>query len=75
MNKSKKDVKKTNNTTRKNIEQKYYPNKLIGKGSYKNVYDLQKESEDHTKQKEMYINMNMIYKQYLRLIQNIKKSI
>ena len=47
MNKTKKIYKKIKGGTKKNKERKYYPNSLIGKGSYKSVYDLISETNKH----------------------------
>ena len=47
MNKTKKIYKKIKGGTKKNKERKYYPNRLIGMGGYKSVYDLIPETEKH----------------------------
>ena len=46
MSKTKRRSKKKSGT-KKNKERKYYPNSLIGKGSYKSVYDLISETNKH----------------------------
>jgi len=50
MSKTKRRSKKKSGT-KKNKERKYYPNSLIGKGSYKSVYDLISETNKQNKRR------------------------